>query len=679
MKKAIFKGFAVAALALAVLFTGCSNDSNIESFTVGSVKVNAKAYPGFNYVSWTLPENDSANSTISIYRETDGKALTKETAGNFVIDTDIEDGVSYTYTVYVKPSTSYKPVALGSGNNDYSTGYIMKGNSASDSCTSINPICIKDGKLMTALDLVAAADDEDNIITAENIVFERETYGNNYYVAFPAKTYLTYKVSVYVGNTVEVFGIKTNDFGTALNTAGNKFNKNGSLRWASATLNPGEYTTVVEVASQNGNYQKSYITAANKFKVEALDVNAHTSAITAGYTDSKTIRLIWKPATKKSDGKDWEVGKYTVYVQDKLTGVWTALAGTPKATTEDAAEAKAAEEAAAATPAISPAKNDTQADKVVYYYDYTVPSNEVVYNFAVVLADNGMVEDLSSTSYTNKTGDVAVYGKLADAAASNTKPVAATFVTYDNDGKADDARLRLEVGGTTGNAKTLKFAKVLYKTLAKNDIANYTATELLLDSELKEAAVVPSADYTIYDVYVKNVDLDSKVVFLYTLSDKDSNKADKAYVLATSGASSYAPDAIVTGEFAKAYKSGDTDKDTYTVTVTVGSQKDYDLYDYAVYYAALDKQSGSAAGITNWTPVTLTLAKNAANTAYVATKDVDLTPTTVKSTNLAATNTTTKEDTFVFKCVKSLKGVADIRGANISYTAIPEVTVTKTK
>ena len=182
MKKAIFKGFAVAALALAVIFTGCSNDSNIESFRADSVKVTAKAFPGFNYVSWTLPESDTG-AKITLQRDdkvigdttSTGTGLTT-IANGYYIDEAVSDGISYTYTVYITPSSTYKPVALNTGaQNDYSTGYIMKGNSASDSCKAINPICIKDGKLMTALDLCEyeVGGDSDFVINEENIIFQQ--------------------------------------------------------------------------------------------------------------------------------------------------------------------------------------------------------------------------------------------------------------------------------------------------------------------------------------------------------------------------------------------------------------------------------------------------------------------------------------------------------------------------
>lgn len=695
MKKAIFKGFAVAALALAVLFTGCNNgQSNIEEVKVDAVEITAKAYPGYNYVTWGLAA-DANGSTVTILRD-DGTDITPA-SGNFAVDTDIKDGVTYKYTAYVSNgktvATPYTGAAYNLGDTEAKNGYVKVDAVSSDSCTAINPICIKDGKLMTALELCDFEDkgDSDFVINEENIIFEKEANGTAYYVAFPTKQYLSYNVKVYYANEADVFGIKSTDFTSSAAAVNKAFYTNDSaVRYTSGVTAPGEYTTVVQVKAINTAYQPSYITAKNKFTVEALDVASNTTIKAAGYKDAgKTVRLIWTPATKKADGKDWEVGKYTVYVQDKLTGVWTALAGTPKATTEDAEEAKAAEEAAAATPAISPASSGKQVGKTVYYFDYTVPSNEVAYDFAVVLADNGKVESaLTGTAAGFNKKQAPAYAKLDDIELNNVATVAAAFTELDKDGKSNDARLTitLKSDSVNFNKKDFSVKSVSYKVIAKNDNATYTAASLLLDSEIIPTTATPSADYTKYDAVAKDVAVDSKVVFLYVLSYKD--KADTTFVVTTSNNSGYStPTLSISYPTATSVTAGAITA-TLKETATTGEQTwkfdyynsdedDYKLYDYSVFYGKLDAETDS--GVVSWTPVTLTPAKNASKTAFEATAEATLKDTTGifgKTTNIND-GKVTYTDKYVLKFVKTLKSVSDSTGYAVVYSN--EVTTNITK
>ena len=182
MKKAIFKGFAVAALALAVLFTGCKNEtSNIETVRSDAVEITVKAFPGYNYVTWTKPEG--IGGTITVLRD-DGTTCSANVGSNTYIDTNVEDGGSKTVNTV--------------GDLDETTAYLFLGNSSSASVKAINPICIKDGKLMTALDLCEFEDggDEDFVINEDNIIFEKQANGTSYYVAFPTKAF---------GNLLHIF------------------------------------------------------------------------------------------------------------------------------------------------------------------------------------------------------------------------------------------------------------------------------------------------------------------------------------------------------------------------------------------------------------------------------------------------------------------------------------------
>lgn len=684
MKKSYLKVAAAAALAFTMVLAGCSNGTkpSITEIQTDSVTVTAKAYPGFNYVCWTKPVKYQG-AAITILRD-DGIWKTPASGVNYFVDSDVKDGVTYTYTAYVSNAGinidyQFKGTAVTSLESvDTSLkGYVKLGNSASASCKAINPAGIKDGKLMTALDLCAYEPDgnKDYVLNEDNIIIEKEALGSNYYIAFPTKKYLSYYVNVYRDKDVAFEWndkIEASDFTnvTASSSASTTYYTNDSVKRITSTVtNPGTYSAVIKVTAVNGNYQASYVTAKKTFTIETLDVKDATGTITAGYIDSgKTIRLIWKPATKKADGSNWSSKNYAVYVKNNFDSsykeifngadVKTAKVGEDGKEVKDESGNVVYETKASEKPVLEGA----QAGDVVYYVDYTVESNKITNNFTVVLSDNGKYES------SNKTKAVNPY---ADATAASSNNVTVVFTDADNDGKANDARLTL-----TNASKDLKIKSAGYKIIDQNDNFTYEADNLILDSELKTTAVVPSADYTKYDVYAKDVPYGKKVVFLYVLSDL--NKKDKAYVKSTTTTSGY--DAFTLSEFTATYKEAAANTgDIYTVTLTLANKDDKAKYTYQAFYAKLDGNEASAAGITEWTAIELpALALNEGKTAFVASKEVTLPPSTVKSESANLEDTKkVYEDKFVFKFVKTLTGSTDAAATVVGYSDVKTVTVTK--
>jgi hypothetical protein len=212
MKKT-FKVLAVVAMALGMFFTSCSQQvSNIEVVTVDASEITVKSYPGCNEISWT----PVSNAKYVLYKN--GVNLNVGENDTSKIDSDIVDGVEYTYTVYTLPKDlvvrsefSEESIQAIGGNK---VAYYTKGNKSSVTVTAIVPPYTKDGALVTALDLI---DYDPNAnaeakVTAENINFIYDDVDNTFKIEFPAVEYLTYNYFLYRGNAIEVFG----EFATGL-------------------------------------------------------------------------------------------------------------------------------------------------------------------------------------------------------------------------------------------------------------------------------------------------------------------------------------------------------------------------------------------------------------------------------------------------------------------------------
>ena len=738
MKKAIFKGFAVATLALAVLFTGCKNEpSNIETIRVDAVEITAKAYPGYNYVCWTLPEGYQS-SKIMIIRD-DGKVMksqaaydTTTTGSLSFVDTDIKDGVSYKYTAYVDTTgvSVDKAFTSGSGSttiSDVSTDYkglVTLGNSSSASCKAINPVCIKDGKLMAALDLCEYEDgcDEDYIINADNIVFER-TVGLNsaktkfvesFDVAFPTKEYLTYTPKVYKGNALDTFGLLSATAETATFTAvtdnnapyvgtaaakQNFYTNDTAVRYNGVITGAGEYTLVVEVAAQNPAYSKSIVTASKKFTVEALDTNTNTDNVVAGYVDEgKKIRVLWTPATK-SDTSLWAEDSYKVYVKDSY-GVYTEIAPAKKAKVNEDGEAVEDDDGNVIMETTLPIAKDLKKNEYVYYIDYAVADNKIGYNFYVVLSDNGKFESTTNTT----TASVANWDEITTLATLPTgASVDAGFYNVENDELTNDAFLKItDVNKNTTKDKfvtvTAKY-KVLTKDAANGYLGDGTKdnnatdyAELWLDKEFNDAEAVTAADATRFDFIVKNVDIDSKVIWLYKVSKKDCKDN---YFYLDSGVSALSSFSTGLAELSIT----DVERTDATTAqkvkfVLTPSETARANYTYKLYYAKVNKVASDQTGnkypsydtITDWTKVTenATFAWDKDTLDFRFTSaEITLDATTTAEEKLADDYATTGKkvaknyaDTYAIKLVKINKNAKEDAAGN-AYCFYTTKAVTK--
>ena len=623
MKKTL-KVFAIVACALGMLFTSCSQPqtpSNIEVVTVDATEITVKALPGYNKVTWTPVSN--AKYVLYINGEKQGDY--ESDASLSYQDGTIVDGKEYTYTVYTIPAGlkvesefNEKNIQTIGGNK---VAYYTKGNKSSATVKAIVPPFVKDGKLVTALDVIdydpeAKAEDK---VTAENINFFYDEDENSVKFSYPVKDYLNYTYKLYKGNELEVFGKKA----TAETIYGSYSSKNFGT---TATLTAaGEYTLVVEVTFDN--YKTSKITAAKKVTVDALDAPVATSAPNAYYIDEGTkARIIWKPA-KKADKSDWAPKNYTVYVEDNKN-VYTPI-NLVKSTTvgEDGAEIT--------TEEVKTLEGTQKGDKV-YYVEYDVTNNKVGYTFYVVLNDNGKLEAAKKEAKLN------AYAEIADVDFNGTATV--SWTATDKTAKTDDAVLTIE-----GLSKDQEIEFVKYKVLSKKANKTYTVEQALLDSEFVDAKV--PAKYTKNDIIVENIPEDSKVVFLYAIKEEGK----KSYY-AMAGLSwedlSASTDASLT--FTAEVRTDETNDPTYVVSFSSDKYDEAKNWTYEVYYAKLDSNSATLDGVSNWTSVgAITPTFNKKLNEWTAE---------VKGVKLAATTETRDEltdklvgyyDTYAIKFVKT--------------------------
>lgn len=684
MKKIMF----AAAVAVAVLLSGCKQaTSNIETIKADALDITAKALPGFNYVTWSKPV-DGSNVT-DLLRD-DGSTLS--TTNNYVLDTNVQDGVKYTYTVYTSNPSSVNWQFAGTGVqniNDVDTleGYRLEGNSASASCTAINPTYIRDGKLMEALELADFEEgcNKDYVINEENIILEE--IDGKITVAFPTKNYLKYTAKLYRGNDYELFGrdkASSIDVTSGKNDAvlGSFYSNDGSYRYDSKVVAAGKYFVEVIVEAQNRKaYSPSYVKSAKTIELAPLDVATETGTVKAGYIDAgKTVRVIWTPAVK-TDTTKWAADSYKVYVKD-AKDVYTEIAPAKVAKVDEEGEEVKDDDGNVVMETKLAIAAGAQKGEDVYYIDYAIPDNKIEYTFYVVLSDNGKYESLA------KSATVAAYAELSKldvATAGYIKSGTATLATYatalkdldkatGSDVKNDDVVLTF-----SSVNKDLVIKSVKYKTVAMNDNRTYTTADdaLILDPEFKDAVANP-AEYGTQSFVVKNVAIDSKVVFLVTVNAKVNGKEaykDTMFTTVSAAVNSVTP-AINPGEFAVSAPEGAANAaKTVKVTVTPGTYENNAQYTYTVFYAKVVNNE-SVAGITTWTPVTVAPAYDAATAKWTATSAaVTLDPTTIDSVDQKNGTATSWKDYYVFKFVKTNK--ADANKYAVSYSS--EIEVTKTK
>lgn len=662
MKKIVF----AAAVAVAVLLTGCKQvTSNIETIKSNALEITAKALPGFNYVTWSVPV-DGAN-VAGVYRDDGTKVNVGDYASTYyLLDTNVQDGVEYTYTVYTEEPSSVIYQFNGTDVTNISDvdtleGYRLEGNSASASCTAINPTYIRDGKLMEALELADFEEgcNKDYVINEENIILEEKD--GKITVAFPTKSYLKYTAKLYRGNGYELFG---RDKATAVDTniasASNNdaklysfYSNDGSYRYESAVTTAGKYFVEVEVSAQNDKaYSKSYVKSTKTIELAPLDAATETSIPVVNYIDAgKTVRVIWTPA-KKADATKWAADSYKVYVKD-AKDVYTEIAPAKTAKLDEEGEEVKDDDGNVVMETKLAIAAGAQKGEDVYYIDYTIPNNKVDYDFYVVLSDNGKYEK------SLKTKKLWAYTELSTITGITSN---ATFSTVDEDAVANDAvfNITLESDALKAvKAGKIKLASVGYKVIAKNDNGTYESTGVVLDGDLT-AVTTNTDDYSKYVAVLKNVAKDSKVYFQAKFTGaeyKDAYTYDTT--VTASGASTIPTTGLIYFVTAKEAMSNAKDPVfNFVIEETIVDDEPlYSLYDYKIYYAAIAADGSKGAWVDAGVEMKLDPEDVKTATKYAGKKEVTLPATTAEKNE--AGKVTGYSTTYAIKFVKTLKATGD--------------------
>ena len=305
------------------------------------------------------------------------------------------------------------------------------------------------------------------VISKDNLRFK--VNGSTIRVAFPTKAYLQYSMNVYRGNAYDLYGVSKmpdSDRTTltdSLDINQNFYKMDSVYSTSFPALSAGSYQVVIKVDGF-GCYETSYI-VSDPITIEALDVKEGTRIESAGYMDDgKTIRISWRPAVD-SNYKEWPVDNYKVYLKDS-NHIYTDSNVTVKA--------------------------DNKYGNTIYYAEYTVPDNDVEYDFYVLLSDGDKVEDNSGKddeendkSISRKVGP---YGGLDWARRGWAW---ADFTDMEDQDINNDALLVITVPDNKVTVGSVKYKIIGPKTNTDEGWNKYTDTNLYNDSELKEAAAVP--------------------------------------------------------------------------------------------------------------------------------------------------------------------------------------------
>lgn len=600
MKKT-FKVLAVVAMALGMFFTSCSQQvSNIEVVTVDASEITVKSYPGCNEISWT----PVSNAKYLLYKNGVKVSSVSENDTDYN-DTNIVDGVEYTYTVYTLPeglvvkSEFYEDDLEAIGGNK--VAYYTKGNKSSVTVTAIVPPLTKDGALVTALDLI---DYDPNAnaeakVTAENISFIYDDVDNKFKIEFPAVEYLTYQYLLYKGNSIEVFGeFATSDEEVVISQ--NAELGKGRASVSNYGLSAGEYTLKVKVSK--GSYKASEIIAANKITVEDIDVaeNLGTRDLKAAYIDNgENARVMWLPAVKTDKTTLWPEANYIVYVKD-TKGVYTAINEVKAASTDDEGNAIPAEYAA---------KVGAKEGETYYYVDYPVANNKLSYDFYVVLNCDGKLES------SPRRVPLAAYAELTELTFNGAAN--AGFIVADADKLANDVLLTF-----TGLAKDQKIESVKYLKYNKNTAnanALYVPTTCVLDENFTEVPAVNSVDTWTganddvrYTYLVKDLKEDEGVVFLYEISQEGYKS-----LFGTEQVSVYTPSANASYPIScHDIRTDFTKEPMYDFEFETNSYDVANNWTYEVYYGLFEKDVN---GVKEWNSIgAITPTLNKDETAWKA-------------------------------------------------------------
>lgn len=471
MKKSILKIAGLLAISASLFLASCSTDaSNFSSQTdtvlnLAAPQVKATAYPGMNYISWK-PVANANGYVIYIYEDGHFVKATDLTYAvlNFV-DTEIVNGVNYTYYVEATSKSS-------------SGRAVVTENTMSE---AVSVTAIVPSYNVKSLELVNYENPKGNtefVVNSSNLHIANDGF-KKLSISFPAKAYLNYYVSCTNGNYYETTGI----FDTPVDPVYDNARNDVILYVNKLITSAGTYRASVKVMAQNKHFGVSKeIVSEETVVINALDGDG-AKIVSAGYKDlGKTVRVVFNKFTL-ADGTDAPASYYKVYRAVAGTSKYSPASGTVKPT------------------------NNT---KATYFVDDVIEDNTIKYEYIVVVTDgenySKKPEPKNVDPYTNNVAAVATISGNAS--------------IEDADGIENDIEWTITVPSSD-----VKIEGVYVFEKSVTDTANVVPG----DFDTTNAVAYSAATYytnTTFKAFTKNHTLGNNVYMLVVTSEKDKVNAE---------------------------------------------------------------------------------------------------------------------------------------------------------
>ena len=469
MKKSILKIAGLLAISASLFLASCSTDaSNFSSQTdtvlnLAAPQVKATAYPGMNYISWKPVAN--ANRYV-IYTYEDGHFV-KATDLNYdvlnFVDTEIVNGVNYTYYVEATSRTS-------------SGRAVVTENTMSE---AVSVTAIVPSYNVKSLELVNYENPKGNtefVVNSSNLHIANDGF-KKLSISFPAKAYLNYYVSCTNGNYYETTGI----FDTPVDPVYDNARNDVILYVDKLITSAGTYRASVKVKAKNSHFGDSKeIVSEETVVINALD-GVGAEIVSAGYKDlGKTVRVVFNKFTL-ADGTDAPASYYKVY---------RAVAGTSKYSP--------------ASGTVKPTDNT----KATYFVDDVIEDNTIKYEYIVVVTDgenySKKPEPKEVDPYTNNVAGVATISGNAS--------------IEDADGIENDIEWTITVPSSD-----VKIEGVY--VFEKSDTANVVPGDFDTTNAVAYSAATYDTNKT-FKAFTKNHTFGNNVYMLVVTSEKDKVNAE---------------------------------------------------------------------------------------------------------------------------------------------------------
>ena len=471
MKKSILKIAGLLAISASLFLASCSTDaSNFSSQTdtvlnLAAPQVKATAYPGMNYISWK-PVANAYGYVIYIYE--DGHFVYATNLAydklNFV-DTEIVNGVNYTYYVEATSKTS-------------SGRAVVTENTMSE---AVSVTAIVPSYNVKSLELVNYENPKGNtefVVNSSNLHIANDGFGK-ISISFPAKAYLNYYVSYTKGNTYETTGI----FKTPVDPVYDNARNDVILYEYNYITSAGTYRASLVAEAENSHFGVSKEIVSEETVVINDLKGVGAKIVSAGYKDlGKTVRVVFNKFTL-ADGTDAPASYYKVYRAVAGTSKYSPASGTVKPT------------------------NNT---KATYFVDDVIEDNTIKYEYIVVVTDgenySKKPEPKEVDPYTNNVAGVATISGNAS--------------IEDADGIQNDIEWTITVPSSD-----VKIEGVYVFEKSVTDTANVVPG----DFDTTNAVAYSAATYdtnTTFKAFTKNHTFGNNVYMLVVTSEKDKVNAE---------------------------------------------------------------------------------------------------------------------------------------------------------